>query len=279
MVIETPPSGGFPPPGLALDFIGSPFRRRYAMASPPSDGVTSPNGGGYLPGGLTSHQKDPAGSRRHGGRAFFAVPFVLGPPEGPPPPSTSGGDLNKGLLSRPSASSARSPLTVRLTVRLRRAHINPDVASSLRLFLVPVGAATSRAPIPPPPNATTRPASTACGAATVSPSSPHLLQQFYLFSLISECCSFSPTPFLAPPGPVAGPAGLPASVDFVPGLFQLKSASIQRAEPQFSSGIRIMSGTCAGGFGRGSSNRIRNRPRTATGSGHGSGNRRGGGGT
>ena len=32
----------------------------------------------------------------------------------------SGGDLNKGLLSRPGASSAHSSLTVRLKVRLRR---------------------------------------------------------------------------------------------------------------------------------------------------------------
>ena len=120
MVMKPHPSGGFPPPGLALDFISSPFRRRYAITSPPSDGVTSPNGGGHLPGALTGPHKDPAGSRGHGGRAFFAVPSILGPPDGPPAPSTSGGDLNKGLLSRPSASSARSSLTVRLKVRLRR---------------------------------------------------------------------------------------------------------------------------------------------------------------
>ena len=176
MVIETPPSGGFPPPGLALDFTFSPFRRRYASTSPPSDGVTSPNGGGYLPGGLTSHQKDPAGSRRHGGRAFFAVPFVLGPPEGPPPPSTSGGDLNKGLLSRPSASSARSPLTVRLRRRTHQSKCLRSRRVRLRSFLVPAGAATSGASIPPPPTATTRPASWHAVTVPVSRLRPRQLQ-------------------------------------------------------------------------------------------------------
>ena len=128
--METPPSGGFPSPALSLDFTCKRFRRRYAITSPPSDGVTLPNRAGHPPGALTGPHKDPAGIHGHGGRAFFAVPCVLGPPDGPPAPSTSGGDLNKGLLSRPSAPSARTSLTVclrRRTQKFRSCVLDIDV--------------------------------------------------------------------------------------------------------------------------------------------------------
>ena len=161
--------------------------------------------------------------RGNGARAFFAIPPYLGPPDGPVPPSTSRGDLNKGLLSRPSAPSARLPLTVRLRRRTQQSRC--CVLDAYVVAVVPcsgwqpVGVATSGAPISSLPNATTHPASTACGAVTVSRSTPHQLQQFIMFLFSSESCLLSPTPSLAPPGPGAGPAGLPSSAVFVCNLF------------------------------------------------------------